>query len=225
MPKAVLFQGVNKFVRHEKGPNQYGPGLIELEVMSQAVGLAKVALEQAGESLAVAGLVASHLVHGVVDGIETSGLGALGKIGLAGGGAVLGLNAHLEVLLGAVGDDLAQKLGKLCGVLSLFPGGLLPVQAYLGVTLAVGDAGHGQIHADLGALAFKIHAQASDYLIGAALRDADNVLGRPGHLTGFNLLELLGRSLALRALLGRGVALVHITTYAADPLSHDFFLL
>ena len=57
MPKAVLFQGVNKFVRHEKGPNQYGPGLIELEVMSQAVGLAKVALEQAGESLAVAGLV------------------------------------------------------------------------------------------------------------------------------------------------------------------------
>lgn len=26
MPKAVLFQGVNKFVRHEKGPNQYGPG-------------------------------------------------------------------------------------------------------------------------------------------------------------------------------------------------------
>ena len=100
MPKAVLFQVVNKFVRHEKGPNQYGPGLIELEVMSQAFGLAKVALEQAGESLAVAGLVASHLVHGVVDGIKASGLGTLGKIGLAGGGTVLGLNAHLEVLLG-----------------------------------------------------------------------------------------------------------------------------
>ena len=67
--------------------------------MSQAVGLAKVALEQASESLAVASLVAGHLVHGVVDGIEASGLGALGKIGLAGGGAILGLNAHLEVLL------------------------------------------------------------------------------------------------------------------------------
>ena len=65
--------------------------------MSQAVGLAKVTLEQAGESLAVASFVASHLVHGVVDGIETSGLGTLGKIGLAGGGAVLGLNAHLQV--------------------------------------------------------------------------------------------------------------------------------
>ena len=66
MPKAVLFQGVNKFVRHGKGPNQYGPGPIELEVISQAAGLAKVALEQAGESLAVAGLVASHLVNSLL---------------------------------------------------------------------------------------------------------------------------------------------------------------
>ena len=121
MPKAVLFQGVNKFVRHEKGPNQYGPGLIELEVMSQAVGLAKVALEQAGESLAVAGLVASHLVHGVVDASRPA-LGTLGKIGLAGGGAVLGLNAHLEVLLGGVGHDLAQELSELGSVLGLLVG-------------------------------------------------------------------------------------------------------
>ena len=133
MPKTVLFQGVNKFVRHEKGPDQYGPGLIELEVMSQAVGLAKVALKQAGKSFAVAGLVTSHLVHGVVDGIEASGLGALSKIGLAGGGAVLGLNAHLEVLLGGVGHDLAQELGELGGMLGLLVGSLLPVQADLGI--------------------------------------------------------------------------------------------
>ena len=59
----------------------------------------------------------------------------------------------------------------------------------------------------------------------SALRHADDVLRRPAQLALFLLLELLGRSLALRALLGRGVALVHITTYAADPLSHDFFLL
>lgn len=127
MPKGVLFQGVNKFVRHEKGPNQYGPGLIELEIISQAAGLAKVALEQTGESLAVASLVASHLVHGVVDGIEASGLGALSEIGLAGGGAILGLNAHLEVLLGGVGHNLAQELGELGGVLGLLVGSLLPV--------------------------------------------------------------------------------------------------
>ena len=126
MPKVALFQGVNELMRHEKRPEPCGSGPLKLEIISQAVGLAKVALEQAGESLAVAGLVASHLVHGIVDGIEASGLGTLGKIGLAGGGAVLGLNAHLEVLLGGVGHDFAQELGELGGVLGLLVGSLLP---------------------------------------------------------------------------------------------------
>ena len=66
MPKAVLFQVVNKFVRHEKGPNQYGPGLIKLEVMSQAVGLAKVALK----------LQVAPLKDGVANA-ATQGLGPL----------------------------------------------------------------------------------------------------------------------------------------------------
>ena len=87
--------------------------------MSQAVGLAKVALEQAGESLAVTSFVASHLVHGIVDGIEASGLGALGKISLSGGGAVLGLDPQLQVLLGGVGHHVAQQLRELGGVLGL----------------------------------------------------------------------------------------------------------
>ena len=87
--------------------------------------LAEVALQQAGERLAVTSLIAGHLMHGVVDGIEAGGLGALGEVELAGGGAVLGLNAHLEVLLGGVGDDLAEELGELGGVLGLLPGGLL----------------------------------------------------------------------------------------------------
>ncbi len=83
----------------------------------------------------MSGLVAGHLVYGVVDGVQTQLLGALCQIGLAGGGAVLGLYAHLKVLLGGVGDDLAQQLGELGGVLSLFPRGLLPVQADLGMML------------------------------------------------------------------------------------------
>ena len=37
--------------------------------------LAEVALQQAFERLAVAGLVAGHLVHGVMDGVEVEGLG------------------------------------------------------------------------------------------------------------------------------------------------------
>ena len=229
MPKAVLFQGVNKFVRHEKGPNQYGPGLIELEVMSQAVGLAKVALEQAGESLAVAGLVASHLVHGVVDGIEAGGLGTLGKIGLAGGGAVLGLNAHLEVLLGGVGHDLAQELGELGGVLGLLVGSLLPVQADLGIALAMSDASHGQVHTDLRALALKVGAQVGNDVLRDTLHlgDAHDVLGGPLELALLLLQETRTGNAALGALkiLGQLVAveLFHITANGANKL-HDSIL-
>ena len=91
--------------------------------------LAEVALQQALESLAVAGLVAGHLVDGVVDSIQVQLLGLLGQLELTGGGAVLGVDAHLQVLLGGVGDHLAQQLGELGGVLGLLIGGLLPVQA------------------------------------------------------------------------------------------------
>ena len=45
--------------------------------------LAEVALQQALESLAVTGLVASHLVHGVVDGVQVQLLGLLGQLELA----------------------------------------------------------------------------------------------------------------------------------------------
>ncbi len=59
-------------------------------------GLAEVTLQQAFESLAVTGLVAGHLMHGVVDGIEIVLLGELGQLELAGGSAVLSVYAHLQ---------------------------------------------------------------------------------------------------------------------------------
>ena len=46
--------------------------------------LAEVALQQALESLAVAGLVASHLVDGVVDGVQAVLLGAQSQVELTG---------------------------------------------------------------------------------------------------------------------------------------------
>ena len=107
--------------------------------------LAEVALEQSGEGTAVTGLVAGHLVDGVMDGVQVELLGQLGQLGLAGGGAVLGLDAHLEVLLGGVGHDLAEELGELGGVLGLLVGGLLPVQADLGITLAVSNAAKSEL--------------------------------------------------------------------------------
>ena len=43
------------------------------------------------------GLVAGHLMDGVVDGVQTQLLGLLGQLEFAGGGAVLGLDAQLQV--------------------------------------------------------------------------------------------------------------------------------
>ena len=46
--------------------------------------LAEVALQETLKGLAVAGLVAGHLVHGVVDGVQVQLLGLLGQLELAG---------------------------------------------------------------------------------------------------------------------------------------------
>lgn len=225
MPKVVLFHGVNKFCEARKRPGPCGPGLIELEIMSQAAGLGKVALQQALEGLAVTSLVASHLVDGVVDGIEVGSLGTLGEIGLTSGGAILGLNAHLEVLLGGVGHDLAQELSKLGGVLGLLMGCLLVIKANLGITLAMSDAGHGQVHTDLGALALKVGAQVGDDVLGhTLLGNAHNVLGSPSKATLILLQEAGTGNAALGALkiLGQLVAVIlfNITANGANKF-HD----
>ena len=75
--------------------------------------LAEVAVQQTLEGLAVAGFVAGHFMDGVVDGVEVQLLGLLGQIHLAGTGTALGVNAHLQVLLGAVGQDLASSSANL----------------------------------------------------------------------------------------------------------------
>ena len=45
----------------------------------------------------MAGLVAGHLVDGVVDGVQTQLLGLLSRLELAGGSTVLGVHAQLQV--------------------------------------------------------------------------------------------------------------------------------
>ena len=73
----------------------------------------------------MASLVAGHLMYGVMDSVQVRSLCALRQVELACGSAVLSGNSHLQILLGAVGNDLAQKLSELRCVLSLFPGCLL----------------------------------------------------------------------------------------------------
>ena len=173
------------------------------------------------ESLAVTGLVAGHLVHGVMDRVEVVLLRELRQLELACGRAVLSVNTHLEVLLGGVGQDFAQQLSKLRSVLRFLVSRLLPVQADLRVALAVRNARHCQVHANLGALTLEVLAQALHNLLRSALRYADNVLCRPGLLASL-LLKLFSRSVADRALSRSRIALMYITAYSANKLLHDF---
>ncbi|MPM99178.1 hypothetical protein SDC9_146369 [bioreactor metagenome] len=99
---------------------------------------------------------------------------------------------------------------------------LLPVHADLGIPLAVRDARHGKIHADLGAFPFEVRPQAHLDLLGNVLGNAHHVLGGPGHIA-LLLHKLGGGSAALGALFRRSLALVHITANAADELFHDSF--
>ena len=105
---------------------------------------------------------------------------------------------------------------------------LLPVKADLGIAFTVSDASHCQVHADLGALALEVCAQAADDLLAdafgnvcaEALADADYMLSCPGLLLGL-LDELAAGDIADGALLRGSVAFVNVTTYGAYPFCHN----
>ena len=179
-----------------------------------------------------------HFMNCVMDGIEVVFLGALGKVELAGGGAELALHAPGQVGLGAGLhvrlEVFAEELCELRSVLRLFIGGLLPVQADFGIALAVGNAGHAEIHTDLAALAGKVGLElienvllilVADVLVvldGLGI-DAVLVLGGQRHLAG-DLLELVRRGMADRAFGGRLLALIDITADGADELFHGSYI-
>ena len=170
-----------------------------------------------------------------MDGVEAVLLCARGKLELALGGAELAVDAPGEVVLGGglhVRLELgAQQLGELGGVLGLLVCSLLPVEADLGITLAVSDASHAQVHADLGALAGEVGLQLLEdvglvlvrdlgVVLDGLVVDAVLVLGGEGELA-LDLLERAGRSVADRALRRRLGALVDVTADLANPLVHN----
>ena len=168
------------------------------------------------------GLILCHLVDGVVDSVEVQSLSLLGQVHLAGAGTALGLCTHHQVLLGAVGDDLAQQLGETGSMICLLVGIALVSLGDLGVALTLSHASHCQVHTDLAALALEVGAQTIDDLLRNALSlaDAHNVLGDVG-VAG--LLDECGSgSLADRALLGDG-AFSDVATDGANVLLHKIY--
>ena len=154
-------------------------------------------------------------MDGVVDSIQIQRLCPLCKVKLTGSGTVFGFHTHAKVLLGRGGDDVAQKLGKLGGVLGFLPSCLLKVLADLGIALPMCDSCHCQIHPHFHALGVEVGPEIGNNVLGSALRYADDVLGCPG--TVVPLHSKLGcGSIADEAFVGSGLTLVHVAANSTD---------
>ena len=173
-------------------------------------------------------------MDGVVNGVKAVLLRAGSQLELAVGRAELAVHTPSEVLLGGIGhvalEVAAEELRELGGVLGFLVGGLLPVQADLGIALAVRDARHAQGHTDLAALAVEVgHELIEDILLvlfadlvvvlhGLGI-DAELMLGGELHLA-LDFLEHIALGVAHGALRGRLGTFIDITANLADPLFH-----
>ena len=180
---------------------------------------AEVTVMQAFEAAAMTRFVLAHLVHRVVDGVEIELLREDGEVFLARACAVLGIDAHLEVLLRGVREDFAEELGEFCRMLSLFERVAFERLCDFRIPLAIGLAAHREVHADFGAFAREVLAQALDDLFIDALRDADAMLIRERQLAAL-LDEFRCRRFADRALCGRLRAFIDITADGANEFFH-----
>ena len=155
-----------------------------------------------------------------MNGVKVQGFCLLGKLELAGGRAVLGGNAHFQVLFGRVAQTFTEQFCKFCGVLCFFKSGGLPVFGNFGVALSCGNASHGEVHTDFGALALKVGAQTLDDLFGSALGNAQHVLGSPVKFVLYDLNKFFARDFATGALIGTDVGFNDFSANGASPFFH-----
>ena len=110
------------------------------------------------------GLVLSHFVYGVVDGIETGSLGVLGNTELILASTCLGSSTLLKVGLG-VPYNLAQQFSETRGVVGLLEGIALEGLGNLGIALTVGLTGHSQILSNLATLTIEVSTQVVNHFL------------------------------------------------------------
>jgi hypothetical protein len=173
----------------------------------------------------VAGLVTSHLVDGVVDGVKISGLSALSKVSFALSSAILSFYADFEVFLRGRRNDLTEELSETCSVVSLFISCLLIVETYLSIALTESGAGHGKIHAYLRALTLEVGAEISLDVLRDITGNSDNMLGSPVVIYDL-LFELRSGSSAYRTfeVSRKRLALIDITAYSTYKFFHVDYL-
>ena len=163
-------------------------------------------------------------MNSVMDCIQTQLFRAGSQFLLAVASAVLSGNTQLEVLFGVSIDTLTQQLCEFRSMLCLFIGGFLIIETDLRIPFTMRLTRHCQIHANLGALAVKVHAKVVHDIFGNAARNAHNVFRRPS-LSACLLREFGSGSFALRAFIGSRITLVNVSAYRTYKLFHFLFLL
>ena len=186
----------------------------------------EIAIQETFKSCTVAGFILGHFMNGVMNGVVAEFLGALCDHQLALTGALFGICAHLDILLRIGRDNLTEKLGKLCGVLSLLERVTLESLGDFRISVALRLTAHGKVHSDFGALAHEVVLETLHDLCVFNLACANLVLASPNLLSGghFLNLELRTQSTALRALLGGGIAFMDVTANGAYISLHIFLL-
>ena len=163
-------------------------------------------------------------MHGVMDCIKIQGFGTFCKICFASGCSVLCFYTHLQVFLGAVGYDFAEKLCEFCCVLCLFVSCFFIVQTYFRISLAECYSGHCQVHTNLGALTLKIGSQIFFDIFRNIGCYANYVLCCPGQILAL-LDKFLFRCFTDRTDFRCFCSFINISTYAAYKFFHSLSFL
>ena len=178
---------------------------------------AEEALQESGETGAVAGFVFRHFVNRVVDRVEAELLGADGELEFSVAGARFGVGAHLKVRLRAGDEDFAEEFREFRRVFRFFKGVTLERVGDFRIALALRLTAHREIHSDFAAFAVEVGAKSVHDFLVVDLAVADRVNGRVGRFARFDqFLKLRRGRLALRALFRRNVAFVDVTADLAD---------
>ena len=138
---------------------------------------------------------------------------------LASASAVLCIDAHREVLLRAVRQDLAEELSELSSMLCFFECIALVSLCDFRIAFTISLAAHSEVHADFGAFSFKVSTKVLDDIFGCTLCNAYNMLCSP-YLIGRLYSELGSRCVADRALRRCFSSFINITAYGTYKFFH-----
>ena len=162
-------------------------------------------------------LVASHLVNGVVNGVKVLSLSKLSDAELILASSCFSVHSLLKVSL-SVPHHFTEQLGKLSGMLSLFPSVALKRLGDFGISFAVGLTTHCKVHTHLTALAIEVVFQTlKDFGVYSLSHSKLMLCYKLQAFVLFKFFKLLSRDFTLRTPFGRCISLVYVTAHCAYP--------